>query len=92
MTATAEQTGTWLAEFTAQPKAEPWIQSLRDGAFERFAEAGIPYNARRRMALHQRRTNRPRELAGGAGRSASRSLKQHGSILVSIRLRTPSQR
>src|SRR6201981_75750 len=42
MTATAEQTGTWRAEFTPRPKAEPWIQALRDGAFERFAELGFP--------------------------------------------------
>jgi Fe-S cluster assembly protein SufD len=42
MTATAEQTGTWLAEFTSQPKAEAWIQALRDGAFERFAKLGFP--------------------------------------------------
>ncbi len=67
MTAIAEQTGTWLAEFTAQPKAEPWIQALRDGAFERFAEAGIPYHARRRMALHQRCAHRPCDLEGGPG-------------------------
>jgi Fe-S cluster assembly protein SufD len=42
MTATAEQTGAWLAEFTSQPKAEPWIQALRDSAFERFAKLGFP--------------------------------------------------
>jgi Fe-S cluster assembly protein SufD len=42
MTAIAEQTGTWLAEFTSRPKAEPWIQALRDGAFERFAKLGFP--------------------------------------------------
>jgi Fe-S cluster assembly protein SufD len=42
MTATAEQTGTWLAEFTAQPAAEPWIQALRNSAFERFAKLGFP--------------------------------------------------
>lgn len=42
MTATAELTGSWLAEFTAQPKAEPWVQALREAAFERFTELGFP--------------------------------------------------
>src|ERR1700679_1764610 len=42
MTAVAEQTGLWLTEFTQQPKAEPWIQKLREDAFERFAQVGFP--------------------------------------------------
>ncbi len=42
MTAVAEQTGAWLAEFTNQPKAEPWIQKLREDAFERFMQLGFP--------------------------------------------------
>ncbi len=42
MTAVAEQTGLWLTEFTRQPKAEPWIQKLREDAFERFAQVGFP--------------------------------------------------
>jgi Fe-S cluster assembly protein SufD len=42
MTAVAEQTGLWLTEFTNQPKAEPWIQKLRENAFERFMQAGLP--------------------------------------------------
>ena len=42
MTAVAEQTGLWLNEFTRQPKAEPWIQKLRENAFERFAQVGFP--------------------------------------------------
>jgi Fe-S cluster assembly protein SufD len=42
MTAVAEQTGVWLTEFTQQPGAEPWIQKLREDAFERFAQVGFP--------------------------------------------------
>ena len=42
MTALAEQTGAWLEQFTAQPPVEPWIQRLREAAFERFAELGFP--------------------------------------------------
>ncbi|MBZ5577744.1 MAG: Fe-S cluster assembly protein SufD [Acidobacteriia bacterium] len=42
MTAVAEQTGAWLAEFTAQKPAEPWLQELRNAAFQRFAELGFP--------------------------------------------------
>jgi len=42
MTAVAEQTGTWLSSFTAQPAAEPWIQALRDTAFAKFAALGFP--------------------------------------------------
>ena len=42
MTPVSEQTGTWLAQFTAQPKAEPWVQALRDAAFQRFVELGFP--------------------------------------------------
>jgi Fe-S cluster assembly protein SufD len=42
MTPVSEQTGTWLAQFTAQPKAEPWVQALREAAFQRFAELSFP--------------------------------------------------
>jgi Fe-S cluster assembly protein SufD len=42
MTAVSEQTGTWLAQFTAQPKAVTWLQTLREAAFQRFAELGFP--------------------------------------------------
>ena len=42
MTAVAEQIGNWLAEFTRQEPAEPWLQHLRDSAFARFAELGFP--------------------------------------------------
>jgi Fe-S cluster assembly protein SufD len=42
MTPVSEQTGTWLAQFTAQPKAELWVQALREAAFQRFAELGFP--------------------------------------------------
>jgi Fe-S cluster assembly protein SufD len=42
MTAVAEQTGAWLAEFTKQAKAESWLQELREAAFQRFAELGFP--------------------------------------------------
>ena len=42
MTAVSEQTGAWLAAFTAQKPAEPWVQELRDAAFRRFVELGFP--------------------------------------------------
>jgi Fe-S cluster assembly protein SufD len=42
MTAVAEQTGLWLTEFTNQPKADSWIQKLRENAFQRFVEVGFP--------------------------------------------------
>ena len=42
MTAVSEQTGAWLADFTKQPAAEPWLQQLRETAFQRFAELGFP--------------------------------------------------
>jgi len=42
MTAVAEHTGAWLAEFTRQPAAAPWIRQLREAAFERFAGLGFP--------------------------------------------------
>jgi Fe-S cluster assembly protein SufD len=42
MTAVSEQTGNWVAQFTAQPAAEAWIQALREAAFERFVETGFP--------------------------------------------------
>lgn len=41
-TSVAEQTGAWLAEFTAQVPAAPWAQALRETAFQRFAELGFP--------------------------------------------------
>ena len=42
MTAVAEQTGSWLAEFTRQAAVAPWMQRLREDAFQRFAEVGFP--------------------------------------------------
>jgi Fe-S cluster assembly protein SufD len=42
MTAVSEQTGNWLAHFTAQAPAAPWVQALREAAFQRFAELGFP--------------------------------------------------
>ena len=42
MTAVSEQTGAWLASFNTQQPAAAWLQSLRDAAFQRFAELGIP--------------------------------------------------
>jgi Fe-S cluster assembly protein SufD len=42
MTAVSEQTGAWLESFTKQAAAEPWLQQLRDEAFQKFAEFGFP--------------------------------------------------
>jgi Fe-S cluster assembly protein SufD len=42
MTAVAEQTGVWLAEFSKLRPAEPWVRELRERAFARFAELGFP--------------------------------------------------
>jgi Fe-S cluster assembly protein SufD len=42
MTAVAEQTGHWLAAFTRQSPAAPWLQDLREAAFQRFASLGFP--------------------------------------------------
>ena len=42
MTPVAEQTGNWLAEFTKQQPAAPWMQKLREAAFERFSTLGFP--------------------------------------------------
>ena len=42
MSAVAEHTGYWLAEFTKQERLAPWMQELRDAAFQRFAELGFP--------------------------------------------------
>ena len=42
MTAVAEQTGAWLEDFTARKPAEPWLQALREAAFQRFSELGFP--------------------------------------------------
>lgn len=42
MTAVAEQTGAWLAEFSKLEPAAPWLRNLRARAFARFAELGFP--------------------------------------------------
>jgi Fe-S cluster assembly protein SufD len=42
MTAMSEQTGVWLEQFTKRQAAEPWLQKLRDAAFQRFVELGFP--------------------------------------------------
>jgi Fe-S cluster assembly protein SufD len=41
MTAVAEQTGLWLDRFTRQAAVEPWLQHLREVAFQRFVELGF---------------------------------------------------
>lgn len=42
MTAVAEQTASWLANFTEQRPAAPWLQQLREAGFRRFSELGFP--------------------------------------------------
>jgi Fe-S cluster assembly protein SufD len=42
MSAIAEQTGAWLDQFTSLQSAEPWIQELRQTAFQRFVQLGFP--------------------------------------------------
>jgi len=42
MTAATEKIGSWAAEFAGQTKTAPWLQKLRDAAFERFSELGFP--------------------------------------------------
>jgi Fe-S cluster assembly protein SufD len=42
MNAVAEQTGQWLEEFTKQAPVAPWMQELRENAFQRFADLGFP--------------------------------------------------
>jgi Fe-S cluster assembly protein SufD len=42
MTAVSEQIGNWVAEFSGQSPAAPWLQELRASAFARFAELGFP--------------------------------------------------
>jgi Fe-S cluster assembly protein SufD len=42
MTATSQQTGAWLEAFTQQTSAAPWVQELREAAFQRFVELGFP--------------------------------------------------
>jgi Fe-S cluster assembly protein SufD len=42
MTAASQQTAAWLDAFTRQNPVAPWLQELREGAFERFAQAGFP--------------------------------------------------
>ena len=42
MTAVSEQIGNWLAAFTDQFPAEPWVQALREAAFQRFSALGFP--------------------------------------------------
>ena len=42
MTAVSEQLGLWLSAFAGQPSADPWVQSLRDSAFQRFTGLGFP--------------------------------------------------
>ncbi len=42
MTAISEQTGAWLEQFTEHQASEPWLQELRDAAFQRFVELGFP--------------------------------------------------
>ena len=42
MTGLSEQVGEWLADFTVQEDAEPWLQEIRAAAFMRFVELGFP--------------------------------------------------
>ena len=50
MTAVAEQTGAWLAEFTQLPAAAPWVRELREAANSAaltYSDAGepVPFSA-----------------------------------------------
>jgi Fe-S cluster assembly protein SufD len=42
MTSVLEQASSYLEPFTQLKSAEPWLQRLRDQAFERFTELGFP--------------------------------------------------
>ncbi len=42
MTAVAERTESWLAQFAGQKARAPWVDSLRQSAFARFFELGFP--------------------------------------------------
>jgi len=42
MTGVSQEIGEWLIDFTAQEPAEPWLQEIRDAAFQRFSELGFP--------------------------------------------------
>src|ERR1700730_15254438 len=42
MTAVTQQIGNWVSEFSKWEPQEPWIQQLREAAFQRFSELGFP--------------------------------------------------
>jgi len=42
MTAVSEQIGSWVSEFTRQAPVAPWLQQLREAAFQRFVDLGFP--------------------------------------------------
>lgn len=42
MTAVAERTDCWLAQFCAQKPAAPWIEQMRRSGFARFSALGFP--------------------------------------------------
>jgi Fe-S cluster assembly protein SufD len=42
MTAVAERTDSWLAQFTGRTPGLPWMEQLRESAFARFSEIGFP--------------------------------------------------
>ena len=42
MSALAEQTSAWLDQFTNLQSASPWVQELRQTAFQRFVQLGFP--------------------------------------------------
>jgi len=42
MTAVTEQIGGWVSEFAGQTAVEPWLQQMREAAFQRFSEQGFP--------------------------------------------------
>jgi Fe-S cluster assembly protein SufD len=42
MTAVTEQIGNWASEFSKWESQRPWIQRLREAAFQRFSELGFP--------------------------------------------------
>jgi len=41
-TGVSEQVAEWLADFSVQEEAEPWLQQVRAEAFVRFSEQGFP--------------------------------------------------
>jgi len=97
MTAVSEQIGAWVSEFTRQAPVAPWIQQLREAAFQRFVDLGFPTThneewrftnvspiARANFPVAQPKLSEPRPLGNGPESHLAKYAAFHQNLFVAL--------